>query len=455
MPAIVEKKDCLKGCVFRYEGREGYIYREYNPDTQRYTSKKIKGAVSIDDAVVKALEVFTDFRHKEANPTPIRISTTEKSSTPYSRMIEPLLDEFLVRERKRAEVGIITMETFTGKETTLDIHLRGYLKERVITRTHQIKATTFDEYPIYRAAAGKLTRNKEMKDINTFLKWCLRNEYLHPKLASEKLLPLERVTEEDLTSNPAINPHDWELITKQLRSWRAEGDKHTNPKTRYWRALFHHFCLVMKQTGMRPVEIRNLRWSDIEFLPLTAEEEELRRSGRMSSSLTDKVATCYIYVRKSKTKTPREVPAKCGRELRRWKDYLYDFIKATGRTLLPSRDDLVFGNCDHEYKSYAPCFFNEAWQEAVKRPLRGKLRGHAHSDKEYTMYSMRSTFIEDNLLQEGGCDVFYLARVCGHDVKILQRHYERIQVRSRASELRQIPFGKHEEKEETTTYLIV
>jgi hypothetical protein len=70
------------------------------------------------------------------------------------------------------------------------------------------------------------------------------------------------------------------------------------------------------------------------------------------------------------------------------------------------------------------------------------------------MYSMRSTFIEDNLLQEGGCDVFYLARVCGHDVKILQRHYERIQVRSRASELRQIPYGKREEKEETTTYLI-
>jgi integrase len=294
-----------------------------------------------------------------------------------------------------------------------------------------------------------------MKEISTFLKWCLRKEYLHPKLASERLLPLERVTEEDLTSNPAINPHDWELITKQLRKWRAEGDKHTNPKTRYWRALFHHFCLVMKQTGMRPIELRNLRWSDIEFLTLTTEEEELRRSGQgMSSSLTDKVATCYIYVRKSKTKTPREVPAKCGRELRRWKDYLYDFINTTGRTLLPSRDDLVFGNCDHEYKSYTPCFFSEAWSEGVKEPLMGKLRGHPHSDKPYTMYSMRATFIEDNLLQEGGCDVFYLSRVCGHDVKILQRHYERITVRSRASELRQIPFGKHEEKEESTTYLL-
>jgi hypothetical protein len=58
------------------------------------------------------------------------------------------------------------------------------------------------------------------------------------------------------------------------------------------------------------------------------------------------------------------------------------------------------------------------------------------------MYSMRSTYIEDNLLQEGGCDVFLLARVCGHDVNILQKHYERINVRARSNELKQLPFGK-------------
>jgi hypothetical protein len=45
-------------------------------------------------------------------------------------------------------------------------------------------------------------------------------------------------------------------------------------------------------------------------------------------------------------------------------------------------------------------------------------------------------------MQEGGCDVFLLARVCGHDVKILQRHYERINVRARSDELKQLPFGK-------------
>jgi hypothetical protein len=142
----------------------------------------------------------------------------------------------------------------------------------------------------------------------------------------------------------------------------------------------------------------------------------------------------------------REVPAKVGRELRRWKDYLDEFI-ATHRDKTAIKIDLtpdsyIFGNIDNDFKPYIECFFSQAWQEAVRQPLEGKLKGHRMSDKPYTLYSMRSSFIEDNLLQEGGCDVFLLARVAGHDVKVLQKHYERINVRARSSELKQLPFGK-------------
>jgi integrase len=455
LPAIAQKLDCLKGCVFQYVGRpDTFYYREYDSATRKYTYKTVPDATSLQDAAVKALEVFAEMRKQEASPLPITLTTQSKTKVPTSRLIEPLIEQYLEINKKRVEAGTLSQGTYDNKVIAVGMHMKAYLSSKIITRTHQIKVATFDDYVVFRGPISKLTKNKELIDIRHFLNWCIRNEYLSPKLLAQKLIKKERVTEEDLLANPAINAHDWDLITKQIRAWKQKGNLHTNPKTRYWRELFHTFCLVMKQTGMRPIEIKNLRWKDIEFLKLTDDEEQQRRAGKMSSAVSDKAATCYIFIRKTKTRTPREVPAKCGRELRRWKDFIFQFIADTKRSSYPTNDSLVFGNCDNYYRPYVDCNYSKAWLEGVREPLKGQLRGHQYSDHPYTIYSMRATFIEDNLLQPGGCDVFYLARVVGHDVSILQKHYERITVRSRASELKQIPFGQPRPQEEETTTLL-
>ena len=56
-----------------------------------------------------------------------------------------------------------------------------------------------------------------------------------------------------------------------------------------------------------------------------------------------------------------------------------------------------------------------------------------------SIYSMRSTFIENNLV--AGMDIFLLARICGHSVQMLTKHYERIDIRMRAEEITHINFG--------------
>ena len=53
---------------------------------------------------------------------------------------------------------------------------------------------------------------------------------------------------------------------------------------------------------------------------------------------------------------------------------------------------------------------------------------------------MRSTFLEDYLLK--GTDIFLLARIAGHDVKELMKSYERLDIRNRAKEIRDIQYGK-------------
>ena len=83
--------------------------------------------------------------------------------------------------------------------------------------------------------------------------------------------------------------------------------------------------------------------------------------------------------------------------------------------------------------------FGKAWIKA-RNAVGPQLKGHKFSKKSYTLYSLRSTFIEDHLVK--GTDIFLLSRIADHDVKILQRHYERMDIRLRSREITQIEFGK-------------
>ena len=77
----------------------------------------------------------------------------------------------------------------------------------------------------------------------------------------------------------------------------------------------------------------------------------------------------------------------------------------------------------------------------------GKLKGHKFSDRSYTLYSMRSSFIENHILR--GTDAYLLARICGNSVATIMQTYERIYIRKRTKELTDIEFGKKRQRPET------
>ena len=81
----------------------------------------------------------------------------------------------------------------------------------------------------------------------------------------------------------------------------------------------------------------------------------------------------------------------------------------------------------------------------------GKLKGHKFSDHRYTLYSMRSTFIEEHLIQ--GTDIFLLARIAGHSVKELMESYERMDIRKRAEEVTAIDYGKKKQEPKVVNLL--
>ena len=111
-------------------------------------------------------------------------------------------------------------------------------------------------------------------------------------------------------------------------------------------------------------------------------------------------------------------------------------------------DSYVFANPWNEMKPVHLRKVQLNWRNITdKLSKEGKLKGHRFSDKPYTLYSMRSTFIEDHLLK--GTDLFLLARIAGHDVKELMQSYERLDIRTRAKEITDIQYGKTKSEAKT------
>jgi hypothetical protein len=90
-------------------------------------------------------------------------------------------------------------------------------------------------------------------------------------------------------------------------------------------------------------------------------------------------------------------------------------------------------------RPYNYSVFGKSWKKIIEA-VQADLKGHKFSERKYSIYSMRSTFIENNLI--AGMDIFLLARICGHSIQMLTKHYERMDIRKRAEEITYINFGK-------------
>ena len=72
-----------------------------------------------------------------------------------------------------------------------------------------------------------------------------------------------------------------------------------------------------------------------------------------------------------------------------------------------------------------------------------KVDRDVHFSKNYTMYSCRSFFINQRL--EMGVPPNYVAKLVGHSIKTMERHYENIQLKNLEPELVEVRKKKLEQ----------
>tara|TARA_R100000781_G_scaffold197_1_gene240 strand:+ start:213 stop:1838 length:1626 start_codon:yes stop_codon:yes gene_type:complete len=262
----------------------------------------------------------------------------------------------------------------------------------------------------------------------------------------------------------------------------------------FYQNLFWHFILLSKLTGMSPEETLKLKWKNVDIKDVgrisnTKRKEAIKdlledykehfgddmddqvggvntiASSKFKNQVIDPAAwapekdklgreerlIAYIYTTRAKTGASREIPCNAGSMLKRWMKFVKEHIKSQGIDMPINGETHVFASPYNE--DFKPCHYiwcSRNWRE-VRRAVKDKLRGHRFSNHPYTLYSLRSTFIEDHLIK--GTDIFLLARIAGHDVKELQRSYERMDIRFRAKEITDIEYGKRKEVPEDVNLL--
>lgn len=454
MPRIVAKREVLsgRGAVVLYgsgTSAGSFFYRELIKGSRSYRQRKIPDATTMDEAVQQAVEVAFAMQAEELETpdlvkdifSPSKPSGSKSYETttlirqPRRQLIEDSITNFLEQEWHRKEAGLITSKTRQQKEITLTQHMLPYLSNQGVLYTNQIRPATFKDYELFRSAATPLSRNVEIGHIKDFCKnYLVKNRLLDADMLLDRgFLPRSRVKQVDRMKNPAINEDDWKTIVDYVRGpFRDSAKLLQNHRIHYWRTLFWHFILFMKNTGMSPEEILKMKWKQIEIV----DEGRVNSKGEREEWLVS-----YIYTVRSKTKQAREIPANQARELMRWKKLQQEYMEARGLKQTVDRETIVFSNPNNELKSYGYSNFQRSWKD-VLTAVSPKLKGHRFSPHPYTIYSMRSTFIEDHLLK--GTPVYEVAEMAGHSVMETQKTYARLNLRNKGREITMPNMGKKE-----------
>jgi integrase len=442
MPSIKQKVKALDGEIIQYAERSGWYYRSYSRETRRYTLKLIKDAETLEQALSTAYKALQEVMEDQRTDRPKRQRKTVETLTgaakaPLDTNHEDLqrhVNDYLKHVEQRVQLQLGSEGSLNRKRVTLRKHFINYLNLNGIYNASQITETTFDDYVIYRRGMSKQTVKTELKDIKTFIKyWLVRHKLVSIDIGlSPTLTPDVRLYVEDLDANPAFLPEDYQRINEYIRKEWIGGA--TNHKGFYFRHMFHCFLHILKNSGCRPKELLSLRYKDVTIT------NPKRYSESKGKHVDDwKLA---LYIPKSKTGKPRTVYC-----LSNAADNLKAFIEYQRKYCLeqgyrsPRMDDLVFGRPDELFaKTYGHRYLNQTLRQIID-DLKGELKGSPTTDKNYTLYSCRSSFIESCIVH--GLDIYTTAKLAGNSVKTIERFYDKSDLRRQAPQIQNIRRGVH------------
>ena len=460
MPNIAEKSKVFggKGVVLSFtRAPDVFLYRELIPGTKKYRYKVIDGANTLEAAIDKSLDAYNALRSEileHAQEVAIRKAQYEiETNSPRRRArmitenmvrskkvsIRKCLNNFLDEEQKKVDADLLKEKSLQNKAQGLK-QLEKYLSYKGIEKTHQIDNNTFHEYITWRKAK-KSTRRIELIYFKDFLiSYCKPRGLLINSLDEKRLMPKIVIKESEVDANPPlIEEGNWNLVVKTLKQMIKNRETGRGPakysvKGRgvYFNQLFYRWCLICKNSGLRPnIELNKLRWCDV----------KRENAGRWSKSKgeTEDKWIAIIYIKDTKTGKQRAVPTNgVDSQLLEWRKEQKEYLSRYYPDQKIKDTDLIFGNPANEMKQFPYSMFNTIWIRMIE--LCGdELKPYVFSDRNYTPYSLRSTFICNLILQ--GKDIYDVAKLAGHSIAVCERYYAKRDMGRKSKELTEIEYG--------------
>ena len=449
----LQKHDILGGRaqVLMFENRPSSWYYKQRIPHKRVGSKYVTRCLEEADlarAILKGEDLYLALQMEiEGEKEPLK-----------SLPIERLLKDWIKLTEERQAAGQISEATVRGKTSAMLGAIRLYLtKHKKLSLISQIRKDTFLDYSSWRVKEGwKLISNFQgstppkdqtiKRDLVQVKDWF--QNFLIPRGYTEVMPSFEKINihQDKLDANPPIPLEpDWRHIYTHLDTWANDADKVTNGnhlRIAYWRQLFRHFVLVAYNTGCRPSELLGklekqrkqnkdgtyiikevlkggLRWEDVEVETAIHTAE---------SGKEFEFEEAFLYIRYSKTGIPREVPSNTGKFFIRWRKYCDQYRKQIGLKALTKRDFVFFN--PHTNKPYSYSMVCKAWNDM--RTELSLLLSPVRTNQKYTLYSLRSSYITNQI--EEGKDIYLIKKITGHSLEILNRHYDRSDVKKRRAE---------------------
>ena len=448
---------------------------------EEFTNNQKQKALRLDSVL---RNTAAEFGHSHNHQVVITRSRRRRGQS-----IEQAVEDWIKHERGRADAGRIAEKTAREKASTLRNIMVPYLKSVGVTNTIDITTTTFRSFDQFSKTKKPQTLQKQISKIKEWISnWLLPHNLIAEDVyINQRSFPKVEISPDDLMANPAINLRDWKIINAEIRRHVKKGEK-INYRAYYWRYLFWQFTLIMYGSGTRPEELLKIKWKDVKFRDvgrrsntrlqlmlsrmkgeglegLNAEElkeveemnkrfPDLERLNENDLDIIGRVSDIWsdIKVTSAKTKSTRIVPCQEYEVFKRLKAMQIKHCNEWNswqKMGAGEPNTFVFGHPSSEMRPHPYSNYSRAW-ETIRERVKDKLEGHFLSNHPYTIYSMRSSFIENNLIE--GKDMFMIAKIAGHDPGMLMKHYERIDVRRRTRELSQIQYGK-KENPETEIYI--
>ena len=445
MPKIAEKAKALsgKGVVISYAKEpKRFYYRELIAGTKAYRSQLIDGADNLDAALEKCIDAYTALRGTgEAlglNPSTVVLRRAVEPSVSDRRKIKTkelklCVEEFLSSEVKRRDAGLLSSSTYENKERTLRKWLLPYLLEQGCSHSQHIETETLKEYPVWRKAA-KSTRRLELVIIKDFIENYLRTKnLLSNDIDFNKIVPKIKILDSDLDANPPLDAANWKKVLVGLKNNCERAERNPNHRGHYFNRMFYHWIIIARNSGLRPnVELNQLRWGDVKSVNVGRESES-------EGKRVDKWVS-VIYVKKSKTGKQRTVPANgVDKQLQDWKIEQSEYIQKHCPQVQITEETLIFGNPYREMQPYSMEHLLQIWRkmlDAMDEPL----SPYVFSDKRFTLYSLRSTYICNLIIQGKG--IYDVAKLAGHTVAVCEKYYARLDMAVKAEEMTEFEYGR-------------